>query len=69
MNDWTMAINDKKTTDVMYIDMSKAFDMVSHVKLIYKLKNIGIGGALITWISGAICLIGLNYLDQQLFVW
>ena len=57
MNDWTLAINDKKATDVMYIDMSKAFDTVSHVKLVYKLKNMGIGGTLITWIS--------NYLSDR----
>ena len=57
MNDWTMAINERKATDIMYIDISKAFDMVSHVKLIYKLKNMGIGGALITWIS--------NYLSDR----
>ena len=37
--------------------MSKAFDKVSYVKLIYKLKNMGIGCTLITWIS--------NYLSDR----
>src|SRR5215813_11252394 len=37
--------------DVVYLDFQKAFDKVSHFKLITKLSNIGIGGDLLKWIS------------------
>ena len=33
-----------KSSDIIYIDMAKAFDKVSHKVLIYKLFNIGIQG-------------------------
>ena len=38
VNDWTIAINDKKSVVVAYIDYAKAFDSVSHSKLIIKLQ-------------------------------
>ena len=38
-------------TDVIYLDFAKAFDKVDHAILLQKLKNIGIGGELLSWIS------------------
>ena len=38
-------------TDVIYLDFAKAFDKVDHVILLQKLKNIGIEGELLKWIS------------------
>ena len=38
--------------DVAYLDFQKAFDKVSHFKLITKLQNIGLGGELLNWIAG-----------------
>ena len=35
---------------VAYIDYAKAFDVVIHSKLIYKLEAYGIGGDLLEWI-------------------
>jgi len=35
----------------VYIDYSKAFDTVSHVKLFQKLSAFGIGGNLLAWIK------------------
>lgn len=35
--------------DTIYTDFSKAFDMVDHRLLIIKLRDIGIGGNLLTW--------------------
>ena len=36
--------------DCIYLDFSKAFDRVSHQKLIYKISDIGIQGNLLLWI-------------------
>ena len=35
----------------MYLDFSKAFDKVCHVKLIQKLKSYNIGGKLLKWLE------------------
>ena len=41
LNDWTIHITNKSSTDVAYFDFSKAFDTVSHVQLFEKLKAVG----------------------------
>ena len=35
--------------DTVYLDMSKAFDKVSHSKLLKRLRDLGIGGKLLNW--------------------
>jgi hypothetical protein len=51
-NDWAKS-RDEPTptddTDVVIMDFCKAFDSVSHERLLYKLKQHGIGGALLDW--------------------
>ena len=47
----TKWMDEGKAFDVVYLDFSKAFDVVCHRKLIDKLKNIGIGGKLLAWLS------------------
>ena len=42
-------INSPQQTDVIYLDISKAFDTVSHSILLNKLWSIGITGTLWTW--------------------
>ena len=37
INDWTLSIQDNKSVIVAYIDFSRAFDTVSHKKLLAKL--------------------------------
>ena len=37
--------------DIIYLDLAKAFDTVSHVKLLEKIKQCGVGGNLLEWIN------------------
>ena len=45
---WSM--NDRQQTDLIFIDSSKVFDMVPHMRLLNKLKFYGIRGRLHHWI-------------------
>ncbi len=36
-NDWSLALKEKKSVDIVYLDFAKAFDTVSHEKLVQKL--------------------------------
>ena len=47
-----------KEADLIYLDFSKAFDSVSHKKLIYKLKLHSISGSLLNWFT--------DYLNKRL---
>ena len=51
LHDWTKALDNKILVDVVYIDFAKAFDTVSHNKLVYKLSLIIVRGPLLKWIS------------------
>ena len=48
---WLASLNAGRSTDIVYIDFAKAFDSVSHPKLLLKLKAYGIDGKLLAWIS------------------
>ena len=51
LDKWTNAIDQGLPVDVVYLDLAKAFDKVSHPKLILKLKAYGIDGNLLNWIK------------------
>jgi hypothetical protein len=51
LNDWTLAIKNKQSVVVAYIDYSKAFDCVTREKLLIKLSAYGIAGNLLKWID------------------
>ena len=48
-NDWAQARNAKITTDVIFLEFTKAFDSVPHERLLYKLDQYGISGVLLNW--------------------
>jgi len=48
---WAFSLDDNKSVDIVYIDISKAFDYVVANKLIYKLKNLGFENDILTWID------------------
>jgi len=50
-SEWTKSVDDGHCIDVLYIDIAKAFDSVSHPKLLNKLKLYGIDGKLLSWIE------------------
>ena len=43
------ALENKKTVDIVYLDLCKAFDSVPHGELLFKLWRIGITGSLWSW--------------------
>jgi hypothetical protein len=51
MEDFTSFMDLSSDFDCIYLDFAKAFDRVSHVKLISKLHDIGIQGNLLKWIK------------------
>ena len=49
--DWATVLNNRGQTDVLLLDFSKAFDKVSHSKLIHKPGQYGITGETLKWIE------------------
>lgn len=56
LNDWTKYIDERYPVDIIYIDLAKAFDSISHSKMLYKLRKIGIGGQLLEWFENFLCV-------------
>ncbi len=50
-NDWTKLIDSKKHCHIIYLDYAKAFDSLSHSKLLSKLYSFGLSGNLLSWIK------------------
>ena len=49
--DWSLNLQNHAGTDIIYFDFKKAFDSVSHPKLLTKLNAYGISGLLLSWIN------------------
>ena len=50
-NDWTLTILSKEQQVIVYIDFSKAFDVVSHPKLFARLHSYGVRGTVLLWLK------------------
>ena len=65
----TDAVNKGKSVDFVLLDFAKAFNKVSHVKLIQKIEAYDINGVLVRWIKSFLSdrkqrvLIGNNVSD------
>ena len=51
MDGVTAAVDQGVPVDIFYLDFSKAFDKVPHKRLIYKLRQKGMGAQLLDWIE------------------
>jgi len=51
LHDWSVNMQSRNCTNVVYFDFKKAFDYVSHPKLLIKLKAYGLTGNLLAWIT------------------
>ena len=66
LKNWLSSLDLAKSTHAIYIDFAKAFDTVTHEKLLHKLTSYGIHGKLHLWISArlsnqtqSVCIEGL----------
>jgi len=50
-SDWYWNIESNKSVEVIYLDLSKAFDSVVHTQLLFKLKQYGIRNNIYEWIK------------------
>ncbi len=51
LNDWTKSLDNGQVTDVIYLDIAKAFDTVSHPKLLDKLKLFNFSQQFLNWVE------------------
>ena len=48
-DDWAKSRNNRKPTNIAFLDFSKAFDSVPHERLLFKLERHGIDGSALQW--------------------
>jgi hypothetical protein len=51
MDDWTKLLDCNNNIDVLYLDFKKAFDSVPHIRLLEKLRSLGIAGNILNWLA------------------
>ena len=55
LDDITKSLNKGSCVDIITIDLSKAFDTISHSKLLHKLKHLGFSNFLLYWMKSFLC--------------
>ena len=50
VEDWTEKIDNGSSVDIIYLDISKAFDSVPHKRLTEKIKRCGLNGNVLGWL-------------------
>jgi len=48
-HDWAKSRNNRKSTDIAFLNFSKAFNSVPHERLLFKLERHGIDGSALQW--------------------
>ncbi|CAH8546979.1 unnamed protein product [Dicrocoelium dendriticum] len=48
---WAEAVDNGHVVDVLFVDFSKAFDKVPHLRLSHKLRSYGVSGRALHWVS------------------
>ena len=51
MDEITKILDDGDCADILYLDFSKAFDKVQHQRLLKKMQDLNIDGAILSWIK------------------
>ena len=51
VDDWTLALDQKKFIDCIFFDIKKAFDTINLNRLFAKLDNVGITGEMFSWLK------------------
>ena len=51
MECWTEILDERDGIDVAYLDFRKAFDLVSHKHLLYKMSKYGITNQILSWVT------------------
>lgn len=51
LNDWSIIVQSRQQVAIVYIDFSKAFDVVSHPKLFARLYSYGIRDSVLLWLK------------------
>ena len=51
LNEWTLHTDIRSKIDYVYIDFAKAFDSISHRKMLYKVECYGLTPHLVRWLS------------------
>ena len=54
LNKWYKSFDNAIDIDIIYTDILKAFDTVSHLRLILVLKSYGVGNNVLNWITSFI---------------
>jgi hypothetical protein len=51
VHDWLVSLNSSRSTDIVYVDFSRAFDSIVFSKLLFKIRHYGICGKFLNWIE------------------